>query len=202
MHETHSLGKLKFWGVSIFVYFILEVPPPELLNSIFPWIEEEELTLANCVVRFGKVAKDEALIYFLNLLKYLWKVLLQDAEGQCSAYSNLPIFKFTPFDTQTFKMFSAISTQIIKNAESDAHENLKNLPEQYAMSIQGFMKTALLKQELHQALLEESNSGLRDNIGQLKDVMNAVLVLQGMGTSRGVKRKAMEDLSALISCAF
>lgn len=66
-----SLGKLKFQGVSIFVEFILEVPPPELLNSIFPWIEEEEIVLVDHVVRFGKVAKDEALIYFLNLLKYL-----------------------------------------------------------------------------------------------------------------------------------
>ena len=57
-------------------------------------------------------------------------------------------------------MFSATSTQIIENAEFNAHENLKNLLEQYAMLIQGFMKTALLKQELHQMLLEESNSGL------------------------------------------
>jgi len=72
--------------------------------------------------------------------------------------------------TQTFKMFSATSTQIIKNGESDACENLKNLPEQYAISIQGFMKTALLKQELHQMLLEESNSGLWDDIGQIKDI--------------------------------
>jgi hypothetical protein len=180
----------------------LKVPPPELLGSIFPWIEEEELALADRVVRFGKVAKDEALVYFLNLLKYLRTVLMQDAAVLCSAYSNLPIFRFAPFDTQTFKTFSATSTQIIKNAESDAHENLKNLPEQYAMSIQGFMKMALLKQELHQTLLEESNSGLRDDIGQMKDVINAVLVLQGKATSRGVKRKAMEDLSALISCAF
>ena len=36
----------------------------------------------------------------------------------------------------------------------------------------------------------------------MKDVINAVLVLQGKGTSKGVKRKAMEDLSALISCGF
>ena len=180
----------------------MEVPLPELLGSIFPWIEEEELVLADHVVRFGKVAKDEALVYFLNLLKYLRTVLMQDAAVLCSAYSNLPIFRFAPFDTQTFKTFSATSTQIIKNAESDAHENLKNLPEQYAMSIQGFMKTALLKQELHQTLLEESNSGLKDDIGQMKDVINAILVLQGKATSRGVKRKVMEDLSALISCVF
>jgi len=148
------------------------------------------------------VAKDEALSYFLGLLKYLRKVLIQDAAVLCSVYPNLPIFRFAPFDTETFKTFSARSTQIIKNAESEARENLKNLPEQYAMSIQGFMKTALLKQELHQTLLEESNSGLRDDIGQLKDVMNAVLVLQGTRTSRGVKQKAMEDLSTLIACAF
>ena len=127
---------------------------------------------------------------------------MQDAAVLCSAYSDLPIFRYAPFDTQTFKAFSVTSTQIIKNVESDACENLKNLPEQYAMSIQGFMKTALLKQELHQTLLEESHSGLWDDIGQMKDVMNAVLILQGKGTSRGVKRKAMEDLSALISCVF
>ena len=180
----------------------MEVPPPELLNSIFPWIEEEEIALADRIVRFGKIAKDEALIYFLNLLKYLRRVLMQDAAVLCSAYSDLPIFRFPPFDTQIFKTFSATSVQIIEKAESDARENLKNLPEQYAMSIQGFMKTALLKQELHQTLLEESNSGLRDDIGQMKDVINAVLVLQGKGTSKGVKRKAMEDLSALISCGF
>lgn len=127
---------------------------------------------------------------------------MQDAAVLCSAYSDLPIFRYAPFDTQTFKAFSVTSTQIIKNVESDACENLKNLPEQYAMSIQGFMKTALLKQELHQTLLEESHSGLWDDIGQMKDVMNAILILQGKGTSRGVKRKAMEDLSALISCVF
>jgi len=70
------------------------------------------------------------------------------------------------------------------------------------MSIQGFMKTALLKQGLHQTLLEESNSGLRDDVGHLRDIMNAFLAVQGMKTSRGVKRKAMDDLSTLIECTF
>ena len=134
----------------------MEVPPSELVSSIFPWIEEEELALKEHIVRFGKVAKDEALFYFLELLKYLRKVLLQDAAVLSSIYPGLPIFRSAPFDTEAFKIFAVSSAQVIENAESDACENLKNLPEQYSLSIQGFMKTALLKQGLHQTLLEES----------------------------------------------
>ncbi len=71
-----------------------EVPPPELLISIFPWVEEEELALADRIVQFGKVAKDEALSYFLALLKYLRKVLIQDAAVLCSVYPSLPILYY------------------------------------------------------------------------------------------------------------
>jgi hypothetical protein len=175
-----------------------QVPPPELVGSIFPWIEEEETALKERIACLGKVAQDEALFYFLALLKHLRMVLLHDAAVLSSKYPGIPLFQFPPFDSEAFKSFSASSTQIIEIAESEARENLKNLPQQYATSIQGFMKTALLKQESHQTHLEKSNSSLCEDVRQTKDFVRAFLTLQGTNCSRGVKRKAMDDLSALL----
>jgi len=175
-----------------------QVPPPELIVSIFPWVEEKQVALKERIACIGRVAKDEALFYFLALLKYLRKVLLQDAGVLFSKYPSIPLFQFPPFDSEAFKSFSASSAQIIETAESDARQNLKNLPEQYATSIQGFMKTALLKQESHQTRLEKSNLSVCEDVRQTKDIVRAFLALQGTKSSRGVKRKAMDDLSTLL----
>ena len=138
--------------ISLRSYLKFQVPPPELVGSIFPWIEEEQTALKERIARLGKVAKDEALMYFLALLKHLRMVLLQDAAVLSSKYPGIPLFQFLPLNSEAFKTFSASSAQIIEIAESEARENLKNLPQQYATSIQGFMKTALLKQESHESL--------------------------------------------------
>ena len=155
--------------ISLCSYLKFQVPPPELVGSIFPWIEEKQTALKERIARLGRVAKDEALFYFLALLKHLRTVLLQDAAVLSLKYPGIPLFQFPPFNSEAFKSFSASSTQIIEIAESEARENLKNLPQQYAMSIQGFMKTALLKQELHQMRLEKSNSSLCEDVRQTKD---------------------------------
>jgi len=184
--------------ISLRSYLKFQVPPPELVGLIFPWIEEEQTALKERMARLGKVAKDEALMYFLVLLKHLRMVLLQDAAVLSSKYPGIPLFQFPPFNSEAFKSFSASSAQIIETAESEARENLKNLPEQYATSIQGFMKTALLKQESHQTRLEKSNLSVCEDVRQTKDIVRAFLALQGTKSSRGVKRKAMDDLSTLL----
>jgi len=202
-HESYflardNLGQFFFSSHNFAALINFKFPSPELVGSIFPWIEEEQTALKERIARLGRVAKDEALFYFLAFLKHLRTALLQDAAVLLSKYPGIPLFQFPPFNSEAFKSFSASSTQIIEIAESEARENLKNLPQQYAMSIQGFMKTALLKQESHQMRLEKSNLSLCEDIRQTKDFVCAFLTLQGTNCSRGVKRKAMDDLSALL----
>ena len=54
-------------------------PPAELLQQIFPWVEEQAAALEVRVKALGRPAKDLALKQFLCLLVWLQQVLLQDA---------------------------------------------------------------------------------------------------------------------------
>jgi len=174
-------------------------PPPDVMNALFPWVEKEEALLAERLVKYGKIAKDESLVYFLSLLKYLRLVLAQDAAVLASTYPGLPVFNFAPFNTLSFRSFSQSSVDIIQKTEETVRENLKNLPEHYATSLDGLMKTALIKQEQHQMQLEQSNARMLAEMNKMKEVFKASLALQSSkSSSRGLKRKAVEDLGSLI----
>jgi len=43
-------------------------PPPELLVSVFPWVEKEQSAFAECCRIIGQAANDGMLMSFVNLI--------------------------------------------------------------------------------------------------------------------------------------
>ena len=166
-------------------------PPPELLASVFPWIENERSAFAERRRTIGQAANDGALTSFLNLVTQLRRVLLQDAAVLSTKYRNLPFLSFAPFNTPRFWEFASNSSAILKRAEDEARHRLEKLPETLAMSMRGILVTSSIQNERNlretQELVEMLSSGFRN----LKDSLGA-LVEANLITSTKKKRKALE----------
>ncbi|KAJ3492579.1 hypothetical protein NLJ89_g11203 [Agrocybe chaxingu] len=171
-----------------------ETPPPNLLASLFPWIEEEEAAYKDRRERNGRLALDESLTYFLSLLRFLRLVALQDAAVLYQHDQSAPIFRFAPFNSAAFKAFSDTSTSIIQQAEDESRQRLHDLPEKIASTFHGAMATALIKQAEHQQAVESANIKTYKQMAMVEDVLRAVLAIQA-ASAGSRKRKAFEELS-------
>lgn len=74
-------------------------PPDNLLNEVFPWIEDEMTNHQN-----GEC--DVADKYFLRLLKHLRSVFIQDAAFLIERFPSNPLFGHKLFRTDSFGVFS------------------------------------------------------------------------------------------------
>ena len=153
-------------------------PPAELLQQIFPWVEEQAAALEVRVKALGRPAKDLALKQFLRLLVWLRRVLLQDAAVLFTLDPTCGIFQFPLFRSQAFRTFAAMTTSVIEKAENDARLALQNLPEHYARSMQGFVASARLAQDVANAEMAQQLGELRAQMARMEGLVGVMACTQ------------------------
>ena len=182
--------------------FLNTEPPPELMRQIFPWIEQEQAALdARSVANPN--ARDFALKHFLALLKWLRRVLLQDAAVLSSSHScdsSLPFkfLAFAPFNTATFQTFASSSAAVIHQAAEEARLQLQNLPDQYAHAFRGLVTSATLEQQRISALQSHQIMELTQNVQRLTDLLN----MQSASKKPRHRRTGNKGLSGFLSFPF
>ena len=134
-------------------------PPAELIGVLFPWIEGEIDALQQRRSS-NRLAIDIALWQFLHLLTWLRLVLLQDAAILFMQHPECSIFKYAPFNTNTFHTFAAQSISQIKLAQEEARLALQNLPENVASSVRGAVTGFSLEQKCE----HEANKVYQDKL--------------------------------------
>ncbi|KAJ2930941.1 hypothetical protein H1R20_g6162, partial [Candolleomyces eurysporus] len=154
-------------------------PPAALLSKIFPFIEEEDTEYKSRLKRYGSIAKDESLVYFLDVLRLFRRILLQDVAAIAQKQPDLSLLRYSPFNTPAFHAYASTTNSIIEKAEAQARENRQNLPEQLTQTFAAHLSAVHLQQQLQQNQLEE----LRD----------AILGIATPGAFSAKKRKALSE---------
>ncbi|KAF9063616.1 hypothetical protein BDP27DRAFT_1367866 [Rhodocollybia butyracea] len=140
-------------------------PPPELLEALFPWVEDKMKVFENRRKDFGKRAEDYSLDQFLNLLVYLRSVLLQDAALIFAEFPACHVFTFAPFNSSVFQDWAQNSRAIVDSAEAEAREAFKNIPTNLISSLRGILVTERIESERrHQSLHQELLSAVSLNV--------------------------------------
>jgi Centromere DNA-binding protein complex CBF3 subunit, domain 2 len=140
------------------------------MKQIFPWIEQEQAALdARSVANPN--ARDFALKHFLALLKWLRRVLLQDAAVLSSSYGSLSFLTFPPFNTATFQAFASSSVPTIHQAEEEARLQLQNLPDQLAHTFRGLVTSSTLELQRMCTLQSHQITELTQTLRSLTDLV-------------------------------
>ncbi|KAJ7060174.1 hypothetical protein C8F01DRAFT_1084569 [Mycena amicta] len=142
------------------------VPPSSVLQSLFPWVEEEIKQLDAREVE--PQARDIALRKFLLMLIWFRTVLAQDAALLYTSYPDSPIFSWTPFNSAEFRKFAAGVTDTIARVEQEVALSLKNLPTHIAQTFTAAMARVGMEQqarhnELTMRLEELQNAPVGDD---------------------------------------
>jgi len=111
-------------------------PPAELLAQLFPWVEEEAAKLT-ARQRSNRYAQDVALQHFLRALLWFHTVILQDAAVLYAQHPEAGIFKFAPFTSPAFHVFTGSSTSRIAEVEHAARMAFENLPDNLVRGLRG-----------------------------------------------------------------
>lgn len=178
---------IKF-GVSNDFMYGLE-PSSELLTSIFPWVEQEQLALQRRA-NSNPMAKDIALKGFLGLLLWLRRVLIQDCAVLYSQYPNCAMFRFAPFNTLSFRAFAQTSAGVIARAEEEARRALQNLPEHVAATFRGLTTDIKLDQESQRVVSDARWAEMQD---QMYKLTGLVTTIAGAKSARG-RTKASQGI--------
>lgn len=165
-------------------------PPVEVVCQIFPWIEQAESDYKKRFSKLGRIGVDQALVYFLDALKWFRVVLAQDVAILASKYPTMGILKFSPFSDESFKQFAETAAPLVAKAELDARRALKELPDEFAESIQAILKTNHIVQEQSYAELKRSNEALQNDVSRLQ---HSLLDLESNSSRLRLKRKVPVD---------
>jgi hypothetical protein len=138
------------------------------MNEIFPWIDEEEAKYKARLERYGNIAKDESLVYFLNVLRLFRRILLQDVAAIAQKQSDFPLLHYHPFNTPAFRAYASTATSIIETAEAKARETQKNLPEQLTQAISVHLSAVHMQQQLQTMQLNELQKSMASFAGSSK----------------------------------
>jgi hypothetical protein len=108
------------------------------------------------LTKHGVIAKDNSLVYFLNVLRFFRLVLLQDVAAiAATKQTDLSILQYPPFNTPAFLNFARSAGSIIEQAENSNRENLRNIPQQLAQTFAGQLTAVNIQQKLHDRRLLE-----------------------------------------------
>ncbi|KAJ7269115.1 hypothetical protein C8J57DRAFT_1609308 [Mycena rebaudengoi] len=145
-------------------------PPEDVLNQIFPWIDDE---LAALLARehANILARDIALRQFLTSLKWLRRVAVQDAAVLYTENPLASIFDTAPFNSPSFRNFSAASSAAIDAAEEVARLAFQNLPQHLVASLQGAMATQNLGFERERQVYQSQMNAMQSELGELKTLL-------------------------------
>ncbi len=117
-----------------------------LLETIFPWVEEEQDAYAKQLNEHGRKATDYVLKNFLEVLAWFRTIILQDAAVLFSKYPKCALWTFAPFNTCEFQDFAKSSISILARAEEEARRKLERLPETVATSMRGVVEAMEIRQ--------------------------------------------------------
>ena len=120
----------------------------------------------------GNKAVDYMLRHFLELLKLLRKVILQDAAVLYSKYPNFPIWDFAPFNSTIFRNFAAESDSLLIQAEADCKRQLESLPQTVATSMNGILEKIIMERRCER---EQKNKNHEEMKARL-DYMEAMIL--------------------------
>lgn len=166
------------------------------MRSIFPWVETARAEYQERLVKYQRAGTDNALVYFLDMLVYFHRVLLQDAAVLATKHgSNFLLLNYQPFNTSEFRKFAEGSTAMIAQVEEEVRESLQNLPAVLAKSMTGVVESMRIENGNSHRVLLQQNQDMR------RDIFQAIsYVVTQPGVSRGKKRKFCEtELAKLIS---
>ncbi|PPQ81245.1 hypothetical protein CVT24_009532 [Panaeolus cyanescens] len=178
-------------------YYILRDsldPPEQLINSIFPWIEHEELALATRLETDGLRAKDQTLVHLLRLLRALRRVILQDTAVQYQMYSDAPIFQYHPFNTSIFHEFSLSSVIALQRTEDEVKRHLASAPERLTIGIQGALSTSLLRIDDLCRKVDTAHALLTQSFATLQNTVRASLLVLAKSAKSSRKQKQIDLL--------
>ncbi|KAE8266626.1 hypothetical protein A4X09_0g5726 [Tilletia walkeri] len=91
-------------------------PPTTLSQQIFPWIEAKYEQVKTRSQTGGEA--DGAALQFLDMLTYVWVVLLQDSVLLREKIPSFPLWDHPPFNTAGFATFAQTLTQTINTTTS------------------------------------------------------------------------------------
>ncbi|KAG6370583.1 hypothetical protein JVT61DRAFT_11380 [Boletus reticuloceps] len=122
------------------------VPPRDLLNQVFPFVESAQAGLQEHI-HDSSLVIDITLKQFLSILTWFHTVLLQDSAILYSQHPELPVFQFHPFNTSQFRTFANQSVQQVASAEEASQLAFQNLPQHLIVSLQGIITNLSLEQQ-------------------------------------------------------
>ena len=112
------------------------VPPEHLAGQIFPWVEEELDALQERQAR-NRDATDISAQKYLELLRFLRTVLLQDLAILHHQFPQSLVFSTKPFNSTAFRDFATAAPDHIRMAEQYRRRPWKmypnTLPSEYGM---------------------------------------------------------------------
>ena len=112
-----------------------------------------------------------ALQNFLCLLINLRVVIFQDAAILFLWYPALSIFKFKPFSSECFRVFTLSAVSVVALAEAAAHQHYQNLSEHFAESLHGVMKTSEINRK-------QTKNTMLQHIEDLNNSVCSLLLMQ------------------------
>ncbi|CAD6889532.1 unnamed protein product [Tilletia caries] len=100
-------------------------PPSSLCDALWPQAAREEAAVRARHASGGQV--DQAAISFLDLLKWLRVVMLQDAALLSTAHPSLPLWSLPPFSSPDFDQFRRDLTTTIKETVNPIEVTISQL---------------------------------------------------------------------------
>jgi len=160
-------------------------------KDIFPWIEEEEEQLKERQHANPK-AIDLALQSFLEFLRCLRRVLLQDLAVIHSEAPSCNIYAYHPFNTPSFHKFAAEAPSRIAEAERKTQLILKDLPERYIGVIQSMVRSNEASQEELKSIL----------LGRIQYLEEQLISTKEESSLRGKPPAKRQRVCELLFCLY
>ena len=162
-------------------------PPEALINTLFPWAEEEQLALVRRQREHGLVASDIALEHFLKMLIWLRRVIVQDAAVLAIKYLSCQLFTHPPFNTPLFHSFVVGSSKTLHDAEDEARARLTILPDAIASSFRGIISNQTIQAKRDHGINQQAFADVNQRLNLLTSLVSA-----SMGSSTR-KKKVLDD---------
>lgn len=124
-------------------------PPPELLATLFPWVEEELCALEKRSQENSN-AQDYALRHFLTVLVWFRTVILQDAALLFSKDPSYALWSYEPFCRPAFRAFAANAEPELGRAAERTRAVYQLVPEHMVAGFRDLTTGMLFGQQRHQ----------------------------------------------------
>ncbi|KAK4704972.1 hypothetical protein P7C70_g1233, partial [Phenoliferia sp. Uapishka_3] len=154
-------------------YFVARTeiaPPPELLKLIFPWVDEERKAYLERL-RVNPLAKDIALVNYLEVLEWFRSVILQDGAVLRARNPKAALFQLAPFNSPEFDFFAKEFVLDVQRVEETHEANLLHVPTLLARLVQASITGSMAQARAHFVSLTDSMASgqleMREGFGRM-----------------------------------